>query len=60
MAAERLYNQIRKEDAAAWKLDTTVKDLETGIGLQQDAATRDRLSAILERLKALLPPQGEP
>jgi tetratricopeptide (TPR) repeat protein len=53
-AAERLYKQILREGPAAWKLETTIEDLETSIRLQQDAATGQKLSAILEKLKALL------
>jgi len=53
--AERLYNQIRKEDLAAWKLDTTLDDLKAGIALQQDGAVREALAATLEKLRALLP-----
>ncbi|HYN22075.1 MAG TPA: tetratricopeptide repeat-containing protein [Thermoanaerobaculia bacterium] len=53
--AERLYKQILKEDLANWKLDTTIQDLETSIELQQDAGIQEKLTAILERLKTLLP-----
>jgi hypothetical protein len=53
LAAERLYNQIRKEDLAAWKLDITLDDLETGIALQRDEAVREKLTATLGKLKAL-------
>lgn len=60
VAAERLYKEILKEDAAAWKLDTTIADLEAGIRLQQDEATREKLTAILAKLKALLPPPASP
>lgn len=53
--AERLYQQIRREDLAAWKLDTTLEDLATSVRQQQDATVRERLAATLEKLRALLP-----
>lgn len=53
-AAERLYRQVLKEGHAAWKLDTTIQDLKTSIELQQDAATQEKLTAILKKLEALL------
>jgi len=53
LTAERLYNQIRKEDPAAWKMDTTIQDLETSIALQRDEAVREKLTATLGKLKAL-------
>lgn len=55
LAAERLYKQVLKEGPAAWQLDTTVQDLETSIELQQEEAIKEKLTAILEKLKALLP-----
>ncbi|MFL6198023.1 MAG: tetratricopeptide repeat-containing protein [Thermoanaerobaculia bacterium] len=53
-AAERLYKQVLKEGHAAWKLDTTIKDLKASIALQQDAAAQEKLTAILTKLEALL------
>lgn len=53
-AAERLYKQVLKEGHATWKLDTTIKDLKASIALQQDAATQEKLTAILTKLEALL------
>ena len=43
-----------KEGQAAWKLDTTIQDLKSSIALQQDAATQEKLTAILKKLEALL------
>jgi tetratricopeptide (TPR) repeat protein len=53
-APERLYKQILREGPANWQLETTIRDLETSIELQQDAATKEKLTATLEKLKALL------
>lgn len=53
-AAERLYKQILRDGPADWQLETTIRDLETSIELHQDAATKGKLTATLEKLKALL------
>lgn len=53
-AAERLYEEIADEGAVAWKLKTTLDDLRRSIPFQQDAAKRQELSGILEKLAALL------
>lgn len=52
--AERLYKQVREEGPARWQLKSTIRDLETSIMLQQDAATKERLNRVLEKLKGLL------
>jgi len=54
VAAERLYRQIVKDGPAAWQLETTIADLVTSIGLQQDEDTKQKVTAVLEKLKALL------
>ena len=53
-AAERLYEEIADEGAVAWKLETMLNDLRRSVPFHQDAAKRQELSSILEKLEALL------
>jgi hypothetical protein len=53
--AEELAAQVTKEGAAAWKLQTTLDDLQTAVDLQDDAKKKSRLQAVLTTLKAQLP-----
>ncbi len=55
--AEEIAMQVEREGADAWKLDTTVKDLEASVLQVVDAERKARLLAVLERLKALIGPQ---
>jgi tetratricopeptide (TPR) repeat protein len=56
-AAERLYKEIVREGVAAWKLETTIDDLERSIGLLQDSTKQEALGRVLAKLRALIPPQ---
>jgi len=49
--AEDLAEQVEDEGSARWKLKSTVADLAAAVALATDAACRDQLTAVLERLK---------
>jgi tetratricopeptide (TPR) repeat protein len=57
--AEEIAVQVEREGADAWKLGTTVKDLEASVLQVVDADRKARLLAVLERLKALIDPQPQ-
>ena len=40
------------EGPPKWKVDTVIRDLEESVKQLRDAATRARLSAVIERIKA--------
>ena len=48
------YDQILQEGPAAWKLETTVADLEVAVSRADRADIRRGLQAVLDKLKALL------
>jgi hypothetical protein len=52
--AETLYGEIVQEGAAAWKLQTTVADLEISLQHVTDDARRADLQSLLVRLNQLL------
>lgn len=52
--AEELAEDIVSEGAARWKLESTLSDLESSVVLVGDKDGRDRLGAVLERIKATL------
>jgi hypothetical protein len=49
--AEDLVGEVIKEGAARWKLDTTLKSLNTSATQVGDAQRRARLMAVIEQLK---------
>src|SRR4051794_37924978 len=51
--AEELADDVETEDPASWKLEATLNDAEVSAGNVADAASRDRLLAVIARLKAL-------
>jgi hypothetical protein len=53
--AEDLAAQVTKEGAVAWKLQTTLDDLQTAVNLQDDPKKKDHLQGVLTTLKAQLP-----
>jgi tetratricopeptide (TPR) repeat protein len=53
-AAERLAVELRREGPAAWKLDTTLKDLEQSVSLTPQPEKRQSLEKIIESLRQLL------
>jgi tetratricopeptide (TPR) repeat protein len=53
--AEELAAQVTKEGAAAWKLQTTLDDLQAVVNLQDDPKKKDRLQDVLTTLKTQLP-----
>ena len=57
-AAEALYTELRKEGPAAWKLGTTISDLELSLGFVEDATRRTALQNVLARLGDLARPRG--
>ena len=57
-AAEALYTELRKEGPAAWKLGTTIGDLELSLGFVEDATRRTALQNVLARLGDLARPSG--
>jgi tetratricopeptide (TPR) repeat protein len=54
-AAKRCLKDVRREGAAAWKLETTLADLERSVSQVADPARRQALAAIAGELRALLP-----
>ncbi|MEO8259963.1 MAG: tetratricopeptide repeat-containing protein [Acidobacteriota bacterium] len=54
VAAERLMTEVEQDGAVAWKLATTIRDLETSVALQTSADVRRELEVVLDTLKALL------
>ena len=47
---------VVNEGPAAWQLQTTLKDADDAVAAQADPEIRQQLAAILEQLRALLPP----
>jgi len=54
VAAEELYDQLLQEGPAAWKLETTLADVEVSVSQAKDAEVRAGLQAVLDKLKALV------
>lgn len=50
--AEKLAAEIRSKPGERWKLKSTISDLELSTNQAEDKSTRDRLTAILEPLRA--------
>jgi hypothetical protein len=50
--AEELADDVMAEGPAAWKLDSVLDDLEASVLQVSDPAKRERLSAVIERIKA--------
>jgi hypothetical protein len=53
-AAERYAKEIRRDGPAAWKLDTTIADIERSVGQVDDPAVRVSLQEILTDLQRIL------
>jgi tetratricopeptide (TPR) repeat protein len=53
-AAEEIAQWVERDTGAGWMLDTTLDDLRRYVAQTSDAATRDRMQAIVDRLVALL------
>lgn len=53
-SAETLCAEIVQEGSGAWKLDTTIRDLELSLLYVEDSGRRDVLRDILEKLRVLL------
>lgn len=49
--AEALATEVIAEGSALWKLDTTLEDLRVSASWCEDAATRSRLFAVIERFE---------
>jgi hypothetical protein len=56
--ARRVADEVEREGADAWKLDTTLLDLEADVRSQPDAGVQAELEEVLARLTALLPAQN--
>ncbi|WP_163995398.1 TRAFs-binding domain-containing protein [Pyxidicoccus caerfyrddinensis] len=56
--ARSLADEIRDEGAKEWQLESTLSDLEVAVALQPEGAPRAGLTAVLNELKALLPPKA--
>jgi hypothetical protein len=54
-AAEALVDEIAREGAAVWKIETTLADLAAAVELQNDARKKARLQAVLSAVHAHLP-----
>jgi hypothetical protein len=50
--AEQLANDVLNEGPAAWKIDSILADLKDSLRQVSDAAKRERLSAVIERIEA--------
>jgi tetratricopeptide (TPR) repeat protein len=55
-AAKRCVKLVRRDGPAAWKLETTLDDLDRSVAQATNAATQQALAAMVEELKALLNP----
>jgi len=55
-AAQRLLPQVAAEGAAAWKIGTTLTDLERSVSSHADDTVRRQLNGILAALRELIPP----
>jgi tetratricopeptide (TPR) repeat protein len=53
-AAKHLLQEVSDEGAAAWKLETTIADLERSVGQVKDPGQRQALAGLLEELRALI------
>ncbi len=51
--AEELADEVESEGAARWKLDSVLGALEASLALVTDADVRERLQAVVDRLKPL-------
>jgi MAP3K TRAFs-binding domain len=58
--AERVLGEVQREGADAWKLATTISDLETDVANQADDGIRDGLRKVLDALTELLAAYSEP
>jgi MAP3K TRAFs-binding domain len=52
--AEKLAAEVRSKPGERWKLTSTIRDLELSTNQAEDKNTKDRLTAILEPLKAAI------
>ena len=50
--AEELADDVMAEGPPAWKVDSLLGDLEASVLQVSDAAKRDRLFAVIDRIKA--------
>jgi hypothetical protein len=50
--AEKLATEVRSKPGERWKLTSTIGDLELSTNQAEDKNTKDRLTAILEPLRA--------
>ena len=55
--ARRLVAEVRREGPAAWKLVTTLADLERSVGHRPEDADRAELAALVDALRGLLAPR---
>jgi hypothetical protein len=53
--AHALLQDVKREGAVAWQLESTIKDLLVSVGQQTDPTARDGLAAVLAELTELLP-----
>ncbi|MCB1907625.1 MAG: hypothetical protein KDH15_09670 [Rhodocyclaceae bacterium] len=54
VTARRLVTDVRREGPAAWKLATTLADLDRSVEQQPDGATRETLAGLVATLRGLL------
>ena len=52
-AAKRYVKEVRRDGPAAWKLETTIADLERSVEQMRDPAQREALARLLEELRAV-------
>lgn len=53
--ARALLQDVKREGAVAWQLESTIKDLLESVAQQTDPTVHDELAAVLAELTALLP-----
>jgi hypothetical protein len=53
--ARALLQDVKREGASAWQLESTIKDFLDIVAQQTDPTVRDELAAVLAELTALLP-----
>lgn len=59
-AAKRCLKAVRRDGPAAWKLETTLADLQHSVAQVADATTQQALTAMVDELQALLLPPAAP
>jgi t-SNARE complex subunit (syntaxin) len=58
--AQRIVGEVEREGAEAWKLESTLADLVTDVGIHEDTTVQAELQGVLDRLTDLLAAHSTP